>query len=65
MVVEELVFYLNTLSFFLPPPQPPLSWTGLSRKEMRSFLDGADVTRLGGETSSPVDKDVKWIKMSR
>lgn len=56
VVVEEFVFYLCTLSLFLPPPQPPLNWTGLSRKEMRSFFDGADVTRLGDGSSFPEDK---------
>lgn len=35
---------LHHLVFFLPPPHPPLSWTGLSRKDVRSFLDGANVT---------------------
>lgn len=62
--VKEFVFYLNTLSLFLPPPQPPLSWTGLSLKEMRSFFDGADMTLLGGGTSSPGDKGGKCVNVS-
>lgn len=53
VVVEELVFYLYTLSLFLPPPQPPLIWTGLSWKEMRSRFEGADVTHCGDGTFSP------------
>lgn len=45
--------YLRTFPLFLPPPQPPLHSTGLSRKEMRSLPDGADVVCLGDGRFSP------------
>ena len=54
---------MYTLPLFLPPPQPPLSWTGLSRKEMRSFIDGADVAPLGAGTSSPGDTEGKCVNI--
>lgn len=64
VVVEEFVFYLYTLSLFLPPPQPPLNRTGLSRKEIRSFFDGADVTRFGDGAFSPGDMEGKCVNIS-
>lgn len=45
--------YLRTFPLFLPPPQPPLHSTCLSRREMRSLLDGADVVGLGDGRFSP------------
>lgn len=45
--------YLRTFPLFLPPPQPPLHSTGLSRKEMRSLPDGPDVVCLGDGRFSP------------
>lgn len=45
--------YLRTFPLFLPPPQPPLHITGLSRKEMRSLPTGADVACLGDGRFSP------------
>lgn len=57
----RLCVLLVHFSLFLPPPQPPLSWTGLSRKEMRSFFDGADETRLGAATSFPVNQEKKHV----
>lgn len=47
-------FYLFNLVLFFPPPQPPLCRTGLSRNEMRSFWDGAELTLLGDGASVSV-----------
>lgn len=55
-------FYLHTLSLFLPPPQPPLNWTGWSRKEMRSFFMAADGTLLGDGTFSPGDEEGRRVR---
>lgn len=44
---------LHYLLFFLPPPHPPLSWTGLSRKDIRSFFDGATETSSGDGNVCP------------
>lgn len=58
------MFYLHTLSLFLPPPQPPLNWTGLSRKEMRSFFMAADGTLLGDGAFSPGDEEGKRVRVT-
>lgn len=48
--------------FFLPLPHPPLSRTGLSRKDVRSILDGADVTSLGpgNMEGKPCECILRW-----
>lgn len=51
---DVAVFYLFNWVLFFPPPQPPLCRTGLSRNEMRSFRDGAELTLLGDGTSVSV-----------
>lgn len=63
-VTRVFVFYLHTLSLFLPPPQPPLNWTGLSQKEMRSFLMAADGPPLGDGAFSPGDEEGKRVSIT-
>lgn len=50
--------YLPCLARFFPPPQPALSWTGLSRNEMRSFMDGAEVAPADNSAALPAS----WVK---
>lgn len=64
MNVEEFVVYLYTFTLFLPAPQPPRSRTGLSRKEMHSFLDGAAKTCFGDGNLSPGNMEGKCVSTS-